>query len=65
MNEHKKNVSRIVSQKITVTEEIRFRVSFSLSMLCFDSLTILIIKLINEMNKALINIIIESQKKVF
>lgn len=94
-----KEVSRIASKKnITVTEEIRFRVSSSLSMPCFDSLElkeleqtrinvnqigrlinmsirekliinnthiIELIKLINEMNNALVNIIKESQKRLF
>ncbi|MFQ1018170.1 hypothetical protein [Gilliamella sp. Occ3-1] len=94
-----KEVSRIASKKnITVTEEIRFRVSSSLSMPCFDSLElkeleqtrinvnqigrlinmsirekliinnthiIELIKLINEMNNALVNIIKESQERLF
>ncbi|OCG40836.1 hypothetical protein [Gilliamella sp. Bif1-4] len=94
-----KEVSRIASKKnITVTEEIRFRVSSSLSMPCFDSLDlkeleqtrinvnqigrlinmsirekliindthiIELIKLINEMNNALVNIIKESQERLF
>jgi hypothetical protein len=94
-----KEVSMIASRKnITVTEEIRFRVSSSLSMPCFDSLDlkeleqtrinvnqigrlinmsirekliindthiIELIKLINEMNNALVNIIKESQERLF
>ncbi|MFQ1000003.1 hypothetical protein [Gilliamella sp. BG6] len=94
-----KEVSRIASRKnITVTEEIRFRVSSSLSMPCFDSLElkeleqtrinvnqigrlinmsirekliindthiIELIKLINEMNNALVNIIKVSQERLF
>lgn len=94
-----KDISIIASKKnITVTEEIRFRVSTSLSMPCFDSLElkeleqtrinvnqigrlinmsvrekliindthiIELIKLINDMNNVLVNIIKVSQERLF
>lgn len=94
-----KDISMIATKKnITVTEEIRFRVSTSLSMPCFDSLElkeleqtrinvnqigrlinmsvrekliindthiIELIKLINDMNNVLVNIIKVSQERLF